>query len=269
LAAWHIAQAKKPSTPEIIPQPAGGGDRNAVPLYQFPRQRITQHFIADMPLRVSALRALGGYANVFAVESFMDELADAAKADPVAFRLKHLKDPRGRAVIEAAAQQAGWQTGAERGTGRGRGIGFAKYKNLAAYLAVIAEVEVERASGAVRVTRAVAAIDAGQVVNPDGLRNQTEGGLIQAASWTLKEQVAFEGRRITARDWSAYPILTFPEVPSVEVAVLDRPGERSLGAGEAAQGPMAAAIGNALAQATGIRFRDLPLSPDKVKAALG
>jgi CO/xanthine dehydrogenase Mo-binding subunit len=222
-----------------------------------------------MPLRVSALRALGGYSNVFAIESFMDELAEAANADPVAFRLKHLKDPRGRAVIEAAAQQAGWQSGGERGTGRGRGIGFARYKNLAAYLAVVAEVEVERATGTVRVTRAVAAIDAGQVVNPDGLRNQTEGGLIQAASWTLKEQVGFAGRRVTSRDWSGYPILTFPEVPAVEVAVLDRAGERSLGAGEAAQGPMAAAIGNALAQATGIRFRDLPLSPDKVKAALG
>src|SRR5262249_38538125 len=157
-----------PIPPRVIPQPAGGGDRNAVPLYEFPNQRIVSHFIPAMPLRVSALRTLGAYANVFAVESFIDELGAAAGADPIAFRLAHLKDERARAVIETAARAAGWQAGERGDAGRGRGIGFAKYKNLSAYVAVIAEVEVDRSSGVVRVPRAFAATDAGQIINPDG-----------------------------------------------------------------------------------------------------
>jgi CO/xanthine dehydrogenase Mo-binding subunit len=269
LAAWHLAQPKAPGKPGIIPQPAGGGDRNAVPLYDFARQRVTHHFIPQMPIRVSALRALGAYANVFAIESFMDEIAKAAKVDPVEFRMRHLSDPRASAIVKAAASFAGWQPGTPGGTGKGHGIGFAKYKNLSAYLAVVVEVEVDRGSGAVRVTKATAAIDAGQVVNPDGLINQTEGGIIQAASWTLKEQVGFSPAHITSRDWVRYPILTFPEVPEIKVTVLDRPTERSLGAGEAAQGPTAAAIGNAIAHATGARIRDLPLVPERIKAAFG
>ena len=183
--------------PTSPPQPAGGGDRNAIPLYDFPNQRVVHHFIQDMPIRVSALRTLGAYANVFALESFMDELAAAAGADPVAFRLAHMKDPRARAVIEAVAKKAGWKPG-EKGDGtRGRGIGFAKYKNLACYVAVVAEVEVDRASGAVRVPRAWAAVDAGLIINPDGLINQIEGGIIQSASWTLQEEVRFDKNGIT------------------------------------------------------------------------
>jgi nicotinate dehydrogenase subunit B len=267
LAAWHLAQPKSPGKPEIIPQPAGGGDRNAVPLYDFPRQRVTHHFIPGMPIRVSALRALGGYANVFAIESFMDELAALAKVDPVEFRLRHLNDERAFAVITAAAKHAGWQPNLPGRTGRGRGIGFAKYKNLSAYVAVVVDVEVDRRSGAVRVTKVTAAIDAGQVVNPNGLINQTEGGIIQATSWTLKERVGFDRNGIISRDWQSYPILTFPEVPVVNVTVLDRPTEKSLGAGESAQGPTAAAIANAVAHATGARLRDLPLAPERVKAA--
>lgn len=269
LASWHLAQPKSPGRPEIIPQPAGGGDRNAIPLYDFPRQRVTHHFIPQMPIRVSALRALGAYANVFAIESFMDELAKAAKVDPVEFRMRHLNDPRAIAVIRAAATFAGWQPNLPGGTGRGRGFGFAKYKNLSAYLAVVIDVEVDRRNGRARATRAVAAIDAGQVINPDGLINQTEGGIVQSVSWTLKEQVHFDSERITSRDWSRYPIITFPEVPEIKVIVLDRPAERSLGAGEAAQGPTAAAIGNAIAHATGARLRDLPLMPDRIKGAFG
>jgi nicotinate dehydrogenase subunit B len=269
LAAWHLAQPKAPGKPEIIPQPAGGGDRNAVPLYDFQRQRVTHHFIPQMPIRVSALRALGAHANIFAIESFMDELARAAKVDPVEFRMRHLADPRASAVVKAAATYAGWQPNTPGGTGKGRGFGFAKYKNLSAYLAVVVDVEIDRASGAARVTKAVAAIDAGQVINPDGLINQTEGGIVQAASWTLKEQVSFNARRVTSLDWSRYPILTFPEVPEIAVTVLDRPSEKSLGAGEAAQGPTAAAIANAIAHATGARLRDLPLTPERVKAAFG
>jgi len=242
-----------------------------VPLYDFPNQRVVNHLITAMPLRVSALRTLGGYTNVFAVESFIDELAAAAGQDPVAFRLAHLGDPRARAVIDAVAKQAGWKPG-EKGDGtRGRGIGFAKYKTLATYVAVVAEVEIDRNSGLVRVPRAFAAADAGQIVNPDGLKNQIEGGMIQSASWTLHEAVRFDRNGITSRDWSGYPILTMPEVPEVETVLIDRPDEKPLGAGEASQGPMAAAIAiaNAFADATGHRLRDLPLSPERVQAALG
>jgi CO/xanthine dehydrogenase Mo-binding subunit len=268
LASWYLAEPQRPAPPRMIPQPAGGGDRNAVPLYDFPRQRIVNHLIRDMPLRVSALRTLGAYANVFAMESFMDELALLANADPIAFRLAHLKDARARSVIEAVAKKAGWKLG-ERGDGRnGRGIGFAKYKNLATYVAVIADVEVDRASGRIAVPRIYAAVDAGEIINPDGLENQIEGGIVQSMSWTLKEQVKFNSTEISSRDWATYPILTMPEVPSVEIELIDRPEERSLGAGEASQGPAAAAIANAFAAATGKRLRDLPLTPGRVKAAL-
>jgi nicotinate dehydrogenase subunit B len=268
LAAWYLAEPGKMGPPTSPPQPAGGGDRNAIPLYDFPNQKITHHFIQEMPIRVSALRTLGAYANVFASESFMDELALAAGADPVAFRLAHLKDPRGRAVIEKVAQIAGWKAGEKGDFARGRGIGFARYKNLACYCAVIADVEVDRASGRVRVTRAYAAIDAGMVINPDGLVAQIEGGIIQSASWTLHEEVKFDRSGILSRDWSSYPILTIPEAPKVEVALINQPGERALGAGEGSQGPAVAAIANAFAHATGRRIRDLPFHPERVKAAL-
>jgi len=269
LASWYVAEPSKPGPPINIPQPAGGGDRNAVPLYAFPNQRVVNHLITQMPLRVSALRTLGGYTNVFAVESFFDELAAAAGRDPVAFRLAHLDDPRARAVIDTVAKNAGWKAGEKGDRTRGRGIGFAKYKTLATYVAVVAEVEIDRKSGQIRVPRAFAAADAGQVINPDGLKNQIEGGMIQSASWTLHEAVRFDRNGITSRDWSGYPILTMPEVPEIEVALIDRPDEKSLGAGEASQAPMAAAIANAFAHATGHRLRDLPLSPKRVQAALG
>jgi CO/xanthine dehydrogenase Mo-binding subunit len=268
LASWYLAEPQRPAPPRMQPQPNGGGDRNAVPLYDFPRQRITNHLIREMPLRVSALRTLGAYANVFAMESFMDELALLANADPVAFRLAHLKDARARAVIEAVAKKADWKPGARRDGGKGRGIGFAKYKNLATYVAVIADVEVDHASGRIAVPRVYAAVDAGQIINPDGLENQIEGGIVQSMSWTLKEEVKFDSNEISTRDWATYPILTMPEVPAVEIELIDRPEERSLGAGEAAQGPAAAAIANAFAAATGKRLRDLPLTPARVKAAL-
>ena len=268
LAAWYVKDAQRPGTARNIPQPAGGGDRNAIPLYVFPRQRVVNHLLPDMPVRVSALRTLGAYANVFAIESFMDELALAAGADPVEFRLRHLSDPRAKAVIETVAAKAGWRPGARGGDGRGRGIGFAKYKNLATYVAVVAEVEVDRESGEVKVPRAWAAADAGLVVNPDGLSNQIEGGVIQSTSWTLREAVEFDGTRILTGDWANYQILRMPEVPTVQVTLIDRPGEKSVGAGEAAQGPAVAAIANAVANATGRRIRDLPLTAGRVKAAL-
>src|SRR3990170_1260362 len=165
-----------------------------------------------MPIRVSALRALGAYTNVFALESFMDDLAIEAGANPVEFRLRHLEEPRARAVVEQAADRFGWSN-AQLPRGQGRGFAFARYKNLAAYLALALTVEVDRSTGRVRVVRVVAAIDSGEIVNPDGIRNQTEGGIIQATSWTLYEQATFDKTRITSVDWASYPILRFASVP--------------------------------------------------------
>src|SRR5260370_22403396 len=166
LAAWYLTEPQKMGPPTSPPQPAGGGDRNAIPLYDFPSQGVVHHFVQEMPIRASALRTLGAYANVFALESFMDELAAAAGADPIAFRLAHMKDPRARAVIEAVAKKAGWKDG-DKGDGtRGRGVAFAKYKNLSVYVAVIAEVEGDRKSGSVGVPRAWRVAGAGQVTNP-------------------------------------------------------------------------------------------------------
>jgi nicotinate dehydrogenase subunit B len=270
MPAWHIAHPFAPPAPRPIPQPEGGGDRNAIPIYQLPNLRVTHQFVADMPLRVSALRSLGAYMNVFSVESFMDELAQAAGTDPVEFRLRHIEDARAREVILAASTRFGWATGAQLPTGHGRGFAFARYKNLAAYAAIAVEVDVERETGRIRLLRAVAAIDSGQAINPDGIRNQVEGGILQAASWTIHEAVTFDHTRITSRDWSGYPILRFGTVPEiVEVHVIDRPGQPFLGTGEAAQGPTAAAIANAVAQATGTRIRDLPLTARQVRTAIG
>jgi CO/xanthine dehydrogenase Mo-binding subunit len=270
LASWHLAEPQKHGRPANVPiQFGGGSDRNAVPLYEFPNQRVLNHLIPEMPLRISALRTLGAYSNVFASECFLDELAEAANADPVAFRLAHLKDPRAQAVIERVAAMANWKPG-EKGDGtRGRGIGFSKYKNSACYVAVVADVEVDRASGRVRVPRAWAATDAGLVINPDGLIAQIEGGVVQSTSWTLHEQVRFDKNGILSREWANYPILTMPEAPKVAVELINRPNERPLGAGEGSQGPAVAAIGNAFAHATGKRLRDLPFTPERVKKALG
>jgi nicotinate dehydrogenase subunit B len=179
-----------------------------------------------------------------------------------------MKDERARAVIEAAASKAGWQPNRRSDGSRGRGIAFAKYKNLAAYVAVVADVMVDRRTGKVRVERAVAAVDAGRIVNPDGVVNQIEGGIIQSTSWTLKEAVKFDTREIKTRSWADYPILTFQEVPQVDVVLLNRPEERSLGTGEGSQGPTVAAIANAIANATGARLRDLPFTPERVRATV-
>jgi nicotinate dehydrogenase subunit B len=268
LAARHVANSFTPEPAQLKISPSGNGDRNANPLYAFPNRRILWHFLPDMPVRVSALRALGAYANVFALESFMDDLAIEAGADPVEFRLRHLEDPRARVVVEQAADRFGWSRGGLP-SGQGRGFGFARYKNLAAYLAVALTVEVDRNTGRVRVVRAVAAVDSGEIVNPDGIRNQTEGGIIQATSWTLYEQATFDDTRITSVDWASYPILRFASVPdSVEVHIVERPGEPFLGTGEAAQGPTVAAIRNAVLNATGTKLYDLPFTHDRVRAAM-
>jgi CO/xanthine dehydrogenase Mo-binding subunit len=269
LAATHLEKPFVAPAPKPLPQPEGGGDRNAIPLYAFANARVVHHFIPEMPLRVSALRGLGAYLNVFALESFMDELALAAKADPVQFRLRHLRDERAQAVIRHAAEKFNW-TGYQRRPGRGRGFAFARYKNLGAYAAMAFDVEVQRDSGLVRLVRAVAATDSGEVVSPDGIRNQIEGGIIQSCSWTLSEAVTFDRTRITSRDWGGYPILRFPAIPErIEVHIIDRPGQPFLGTGEASQGPAAAAIANAIADAAGARMRDLPFSRERVRQAAG
>jgi CO/xanthine dehydrogenase Mo-binding subunit len=267
LAGQHLARAFQPSPPQPGKQPEGAGDRNAIPLYTIPNLQVVHHFIPAMPLRVSALRSLGAYMNVFSIESFMDELARAAGADPVAFRLQHLADARAQEAIRLAAARFGWD-GWKRQAGRGRGFAFARYKNLAAYAAIACEVEVQRDTGELRVLRVVAGVDSGEVASPDGVRNQMEGGIVQSTSWTLSEELRFDRSRILSRDWAGYPILRFPRVPqSVEVHIVPRPGEPFLGTGEAAQGPMAAALANALADATGVRVRQLPLTRDRLLQA--
>jgi CO/xanthine dehydrogenase Mo-binding subunit len=245
--------------------PPGAGTRNGEPLYGFPAKRVVHHLIAETPVRTSSLRGLGATLNVFAIESSIDELAQRAGADPVAYRLSVLSDARARAVVEHAARISFWQPGLPSGTGRGRGIGFARYKNIAAYAAVVVEVEVEEA---VRLTRVWCAADAGLVVNPDGAINQLEGGIIQAASWALKEGVRLDNAGISSRDWEDYPVLRFTEVPEVAVELIAAADLPSLGVGEATGGPTVAAIGNAVAHALGARLRDLPLTRERVMAAL-
>jgi CO/xanthine dehydrogenase Mo-binding subunit len=264
VASWHLARPFKRPAAINMPLPAGAADRNAVPLYDFPNQRVVNHYVREMPVRTSALRSLGAYANVFAIESFMDELAASAGLDPVEFRLRHLRDERARTVVETAARRANWR-GWTPAEGRGHGIGFAKYKNLGAYCAAVAEVEV---ANEVRVKRLVLAVDVGLIINPDGVINQIEGGAIQSTSWTLREQVKLDARGIASLGWEDYPILKFSEIPAVEVELIDRPERPSVGAGEAAQGPTGAAIANAVAHALGLRVRELPLTPERVIAAI-
>ena len=184
--------------------------------------------------------------------------------DPLTYRLRHLDDPRARAVLEAAAQMAGW---AQRGktAGRGMGLGLNRYKSTGAYCAVVAAIDAERE---LRVEKLWIAVDVGLVVNPDGVKNQIEGGAIQTVSWVLKEAVQFDRTRIESTSWERYPILRFSEVPRVEVQLIHRPDEKSLGAGEATQGPVAAAIANAIADALGVRVRDMPLSTEAVTQAV-
>ena len=269
VAAWHRDTPVAQPAPQPIPLPAGGGDRNALPYYAIPQLRVVYDFMPAMPLRVSALRGLGSYMNIFAIESFIDELALAAQADPVDFRLKHLEDRRAREAVTRAAERFAWSAFGRR-PDRGRGFAFARYENTAAYIALAVEIELDRESVRVRLVRAVAAIDCGEAVNPDGIQNQIEGGILQAASWTLYESVQFDRSRILSRDWSSYPIMRFPAAPDrVTVEVIDRPGAGFFGAGEAAQGPTAAAIANAIADAAGVRLRDIPIAAASVKAAIG
>jgi CO/xanthine dehydrogenase Mo-binding subunit len=270
--SWDLEKPFKPSPVKNIPQPAGGSDRNAVPLYVFPNQKVINHLLTDMPLKVSALRTLGAYANVFAIESMMDDLAIVANVDPVQFRLNNLQDTRAKDVITRAAEMANWnkQASATKKGGKlnGRGIAFAKYKNLSAYVACVAEVEINPSTGKISITNLYAAADGGLAINPDGFKNQIEGGLVQTASWTLYESVSFNQDGIRTASWAEYPIMRFVDVPNVFVDIINRENEKSLGVGEGSQGPGCAAIANAVANALGQRIYDLPLTPERVKSAL-
>ncbi|MCY3918122.1 MAG: molybdopterin-dependent oxidoreductase [Chloroflexi bacterium] len=270
LASWHLAQPFAPQAPRPMGGFQSGAHRNADPIYKLPRKRVIRHAAAGSPLRVSALRSLGAYANVFAIESFMDELAHAAEMDPLEFRLRHLPDQRASAVLQAAADVVDWPAcRAASDDGEGWGLALAQYKNLQCYCAVIVKLAVDRESGSIAFKRVVIATDAGQVVNPDGLSNQLEGGFVQAASWTLFEQVTFDARGITSVDWETYPILGFESAPKIETLILDRPEMPMLGAGEAAQNPTPAAIANAICDAVGLRLREIPFTPARVQAGLG
>ena len=263
LLAGQLILGRRPPRPQWF----GGGDRNAPTNYVFPNQRVVAHWLAGLPLRTSAMRSLGGAANTFANESFIDELAAAAQADPLEFRLRHLTDPRAVEVLKTAAQHAGWGTSPP--SGEGRGLAFAQYENDAAYVATVAQVQVDTASEAVRVKRVVVAHDCGLIINPDGLRNQIEGNVIQSTSRALCEEVIFDESRITSVDWDSYPILQFSKVPDVEVVLINHPDQRAVGAGEPATITTAAAIANAIFDATGARVRQIPFTPQRIRAALG
>ena len=258
IAAGELAQPFERAPAIDPPLPSGGAQRNAIPGYEFPDLLVMHHYVREAPVAGSSLRSLGAFGNVFGIESFMDELAAAANADPVEFRLRHLKDPRGRAVIEEAVRRSNW-TAHKKSDARGRGIAYARYKNIGAYCAVVAEVE---ATHELRVTRLVAAVDVGLPVNPDGVVNQVEGGCVQATSWALKE-----AWRPGAYTWEDYPILKFSEAPKVEVHIV-RNELPSLGAGECMMGPTAAAIANALYDALGVRVRELPLTAERIAQAI-
>ncbi|CAG4894576.1 molybdopterin cofactor-binding domain-containing protein [Paraburkholderia gardini] len=275
-------------TGAIAPQPQvfEMGDRTAVPPYDYRTMRIV---CDDMPpiVRASWLRGVSALPNSFAHESFIDELAAEADVDPVEFRLNHLTDPRAIDLVKATAEKAGWQPrvtvegtpGPDREPDasdimRGRGFAYARYVHSrfpgfgAAWAAWVADVEVNRKSGELAVTRVVVGQDAGTMINPDGVRHQIHGNVIQATSRALKERVAFGSTSVTSQEWGAYPILTFREVPVIEVVMMPRHGEPPMGTGESASLPGAAAIANALYDATGVRFRRPPFTPDVIRAAL-
>jgi nicotinate dehydrogenase subunit B len=253
-----------PPANEVPEANGGGATRNAEPLYDIAQKRIIHHLVRETPVRVSSLRGLGAMTNIFALECAVDELAARAGRDPVAYRLSITADPRARAVIEKAAAMANWNANAPSGTGSGRGIAFARYKNRAGYAAVVVELDVEET---IRLRHVWCAADAGLVVNPDGAINQLEGGIIQSASWVLKEQVRFDNG-VSSFDWETYPVLKFSEVPEIDIELINTKDETPLGVGEATAGPTAAAIGNAVSHALGARIRDLPMTRERIMATL-
>ncbi len=284
--AWlPAATAGLPNIPLLapeaagIPQPMGRSagliQQNVDPPYQVPNLRAVVHWLQATPLRPSNIRAPGKIANSFATESFTDEVAALVAADPVEFRLKRLSDPRGTEVLRRAAARMGWSPRpspqrVDRGAAvlRGRGISYVHYKHSENHVAIGMEVEVERKSGRIRATRVVCAHDCGLMVNPDCVRGQLEGSILQTLSRTLLEEVVFDRSRVTSLDWASYPILTFPDIPSIEFELIDRPDRPPMGVGEAASTPVPAALANAVFDATGVRLRTVPFRPERVRAAL-
>jgi CO/xanthine dehydrogenase Mo-binding subunit len=249
-----------------VPDERGGGaTRNAVAIYDLPRHRLIHHLLPQVPMRTSSLRGLGAWANVFAIESFIDELAEIAGEDPVSYRLSLLSDPRPRRVVETAARMSNWFEQRNMPEGRARGFGFARYKNIASFAAVVVELEVGEE---ISLKKVWCAADAGLVIAPDGAKNQIEGGIIQGASFVMREQVRFEDGKVATTSWDDYPVLRFSDIPEIEIELIDNPNEPTLGLGEASVGPTGAAIGNALARALGKRIRDLPLTRERIMATL-
>ena len=252
----------------IMPPTMGahvGVHRNLEPLYKFPNPRLVKNLVRDLPLRVSALRTLGAFANVSALESFMDELAIEGDISPVEFRLSHLDDEKAINVIKTLDEKMIFDE-AGKYDALGSGMAFAQYKNAATYCAVGLELEVNDAAEVV-LHRAWIVADSGEVVDPDGLIAQLEGGLIQAASWALMEEVKFDSGGITSRDWETYPIIRFNNIPKIETILINRPGEPFLGAGEASSGPTGGAIINAIYDASGLRLRRMPFNADAIRSA--
>jgi nicotinate dehydrogenase subunit B len=266
LLSTHLQE--NPLAWPIMPPTMGphvGVHRNLEPLYNFPNPRLVKNLVRDLPLRVSALRTLGAFANISALESFIDELAEAGNISPIEFRLNHLDNEKAVDVIRALDEK---MTVDEAGVlnSLGAGMAFAQYKNVAAYCAVGIEVEINDEAEVI-LHRAWIVADAGEVVDPDGLTAQLEGGLIQAASWALMEQVTYDSGGVTSRDWESYPIIRFNNIPKIETVLMARPGEPFLGAGEASSGPTGGAIINAIYNAIGLRLRRMPFNPDAIRSA--
>lgn len=250
-----------------------GADRNAKNSYAFSNQRVVLHQLSGTPLRSSSLRGLGSPQNSFANESFIDELAAAAGADPIAYRLRHLRDERAIAVLQDVARISNWETRpgprGDRSSGTGRGVAFVQYDNYSAWVALVVQVRVDRASGKTRVERCWVSHDCGLIVNPDGTRNQIEGNIVQTISRALFEEVKFSRRSIDSTDWASYPILRFSDVPDdIVISLINRPDKESLGVGEPAASPVIAAIANAIFDATGVRLRSVPFTAARLKAAM-
>jgi nicotinate dehydrogenase subunit B len=284
--AWLLENTKNLLTVTLLGPQAAGLDQvlgtfvgqqqgNADPPYAIADMRTLVHWQKSTPLRAANLRAPGKLGNAFAVESFTDELAALAGADPLSFRLQALTDPRARDVLQSVARRMPWtarpasfRTAAAGTLARGRGIAYVHFKQSEGYVAIGAEVEVDRTSGSVQVLRIVCAQDIGMMINPDNVHAQVEGNILQTISRVLSEEVLFDQERVTSLDWSSYPILTFPDVPVLDIDLIDRRFEKSTGAGEAATAPVPAAIANAIYDATGVRLRQVPFTASRVKEAL-
>ncbi len=269
LLASQLMNSRKAPPPQF----SFGAERNARTNYDFPNQRVVIHWLEESPLRGSSFRSLGGAENTFANESFMDELASAIHQDPAQFRLRYLPDPRCRAVLEAALEKANWDARPSPNlihgdVVEGRGLAFARYENDQAIVACVVFVSVDTTTGMLRVPRVVVAHDCGMIINPDGVKSQIEGNVIQSLSRALKEEVKFDEYRVTSVNWETYPILKFSEVPDIDMVLINRPDQPALGAGEPSHVTTAAALANAIFDATGARLRQIPFTPDRLKAAL-